>query len=139
MMIHTHAQPDHNGMAAVTASNNGCVVKQIRYVGGGVACRRRAGTGRERARRRPTGHGGINALRETFRDEDAVRVHPIITHGGDLVNVIPSDVRLETYVRGKTTDVIDAASATVDRALRAGAMALGAEVEIRSLPAICRW
>ncbi|MCY4114578.1 MAG: amidohydrolase [Chloroflexi bacterium] len=134
MMIHTHAQPDANGMAAVTASNNGCVVKQIRYVG--VASH--AGAAPERGVNAlyaaQLGMAGINALRETFRDEDAVRVHPIITHGGDLVNVIPADVRLETYVRGKTTDVIDAASATVDRALRAGAMALGAEVEIRNLP-----
>ena len=134
MMIHTHAQPEANGMAAVNTSNNGCVVKQIRYVG--VASH--AGAAPERGVNAlyaaQLGMAGINALRETFRDEDAVRVHPIITHGGDLVNVIPADVRLETYVRGKTTDVIDAASATVDRALRAGAMALGAEVEIRSLP-----
>ena len=33
MMIHTHAEPDANGMAAVNTSNNGCVVKQIRYQG----------------------------------------------------------------------------------------------------------
>ena len=134
MMIHTHAQPEDNGMAAVTATNNGCVVKQIRYVG--VASH--AGAAPERGVNAlyaaQLGMAGINALRETFRDEDAVRVHPIITHGGDLVNVIPADVRLETYVRGKTTDVIDAASATVDRALRAGAMALDAAVEIRNLP-----
>ena len=61
-------------------------------------------------------------------------MHPIITRGGDLVNVIPSDVTLETYVRGKTTDAIDAAAAKVDRALKAGALALGAEVEIITLP-----
>ena len=134
MMIHTHAEPDANGMAAVNTSNNGCVVKQIRYQG--VASH--AGAAPERGVNAlyaaQLGMAGINALRETFRDEDAVRVHPIITRGGDLVNVIPADVRLETYVRGKSTDVVDAASATVDRALRAGAMALGAEVEILTLP-----
>ena len=73
-------------------------------------------------------------MRETFRDDDAIRVHPIITRGGDLVNVIPADVTLETYVRGKTTDAIDAAAVKVDRALKAGALALGAEVEIITLP-----
>jgi len=36
----------------------------------------------------------INAIRETFRDEDTIRVHPIITRGGSQVNVIPADVRL---------------------------------------------
>src|SRR5712692_4041115 len=41
----------------------------------------------------------INTLRETFRDEDTIRVHPILTHGGSQVNVIPGEARLETYVR----------------------------------------
>ena len=38
---------------------------------------------------------GLQALglnRETFRDEDCVRVHPIITKGGNLVNVIPDEM-----------------------------------------------
>jgi metal-dependent amidase/aminoacylase/carboxypeptidase family protein len=77
---------------------------------------------------------GINAIRETFRDEDTIRVHPIITHGGSQVNVIPGDVRIETYVRGRTVDAIMAANTRVDRALRAGALALGAKVEIETLP-----
>ena len=72
--------------------------------------------------------------RETFRDEDSIRVHPIITRGGELVNVIPSEVTIETYVRGKTVEAIAAAERNVDRALRAGALALGAQVEIRTLP-----
>lgn len=76
----------------------------------------------------------INAVRETFRDEDTIRVHPIMTHGGSQVNVIPADVRLETFVRGKTLDAIADADRKVDRALRAGALALGAKVEIETLP-----
>ncbi len=76
----------------------------------------------------------INAIRETFRDEDTVRVHPIMTHGGSQVNVIPADVRLETFVRAKTLETIADADAKVDRALRAGALALGAVVEIETLP-----
>ncbi len=61
-------------------------------------------------------------------------MHPIITKGGDIVNVIPAEVRLETYVRGRTNEAIMAANEKVDRALRAGAMALGAKVEIQTLP-----
>src|SRR5207244_3660921 len=67
---------------------------------------------------------GINAIRETFRDEDTVRVHPILTHGGSQVNVIPGEARLETYVRGRTLEAIREANTRVDRALRAGALAL---------------
>lgn len=134
MMIHTHSRPDENGMASVTASNNGCVVKQIRYVGKAAHAGGAPHLGVNALYAAHIGLAAINAVRETFRDDDAIRVHPIITRGGDLVNVIPSDVTLETYVRGKTTDAIDVAAAKVDRALKAGALALGAEVEIITLP-----
>ena len=76
----------------------------------------------------------INAQRETFQEKDFIRVHPIVTKGGDIVNVIPAEVRLETYVRGRTNDAIMSANEKIDRALRAGAMAMGAKVEIQTLP-----
>jgi metal-dependent amidase/aminoacylase/carboxypeptidase family protein len=75
----------------------------------------------------------IHAQRETFRDDDTIRVHPIITKGGQAVNVVPSDVRLETFVRGKTLDAIKDANAKVDRALKAGALAIGAKVKVLTL------
>jgi metal-dependent amidase/aminoacylase/carboxypeptidase family protein len=50
------------------------------------------------------------------------------------VNVIPNDVRFETMVRGKTAEAIEDAGRKVDRALRAGALAMGAQVEITTLP-----
>ncbi|CAB1058753.1 N-acyl-L-amino acid amidohydrolase (EC [Olavius sp. associated proteobacterium Delta 1] len=132
-MIHTHGSPELK-KAAVLKSCNGCIVKLIRYRG--LAAH--AGS---------SPHKGINALnaahlalaaihtqRETFKDEDAIRVHPIITRGGELVNVVPADVRLETFVRGRTNEAIMNANTKVDRALRAGAMAIGARVEINTLP-----
>ena len=61
-------------------------------------------------------------------------MHPILTHGGSQVNVIPGQARLEMYVRGKTAEGILDASRKVDRALRAGALALGATVEIETVP-----
>jgi metal-dependent amidase/aminoacylase/carboxypeptidase family protein len=63
-----------------------------------------------------------------------VRVHPIITRGGDLVSVIPADVRMETFVRASRTEALIDADHKVDRALRAGAMALGATLELTTLP-----
>lgn len=75
----------------------------------------------------------IDAQRETFPPTDDVRVHPIVTRGGDLVNVVPSDVRIETYVRANNTDGILNAAVKVDRSFQAGADAIGAEVEITKL------
>lgn len=92
-------------------------------------------------------HEGINALhaamlglsalayqRETFRDEDHVRIHPILTQGGDLVNVVPDCAVVETLVRAKTVEALRHADAVVDRAFRSGAMGLGAKVRIDTVP-----
>src|SRR4029450_11577632 len=55
--------------------------------------------------------------------------------GGSQVNVIPGEVRLETYVRGRSVEAILDANKKVGRAFRAGALALGAEGGIERLPA----
>ncbi len=80
---------------------------------------------------------GLSALaynRETFRDEDCVRVHPILTKGGDLVNVVPDEAILETLVRGKTLEAFADASEKTDRSFKAGAMAMGAGYSIETMP-----
>lgn len=80
---------------------------------------------------------GLQALalnRETFRDEDCVRVHPILTRGGDLVNVVPEKAVIETLVRAKTLDAMKDASRKTDRSFRAGALALGADITIDTMP-----
>lgn len=76
----------------------------------------------------------IHAQRETFRDDDHIRVHPILREGGTVVNTVPDRALLETYVRGASFDAILDASAKVDRALAAGAIAVGARVRVENLP-----
>lgn len=76
----------------------------------------------------------IHALRETFRDEDHVRIHPIITKGGDMVNTVPADVRMESYVRAASLDALADANAKVNRAIRGVSYALGTDAEILDLP-----
>jgi len=133
MMIHTTPQPEMK-KAGVSASNNGCIVKTVRYIGRASHAGGAPHLGINALYAANIGLMAINAVRETFRDEDSIRVHPIITHGGSQVNVIPGEVRMETYVRGKTVEAILEANTRVDRALRAGALALGAKVEIETLP-----
>ena len=133
MMIHTTPRPEE-GKAGVPASNNGCIVKTVRYVGRAAHAGGAPHMGINALYAAHIGLMAINAVRETFRDEDTIRVHPIITHGGSQVNVIPGEVRIETYVRGRSMEAIFDANVKVDRALRAGALALGAKVEIETLP-----
>lgn len=133
MMIHTHSDPNFKN-ASVSVSCNGCVAKMIRFIGKAA----HAGVAPHKAinalNAAHVALTSINVQREMFQDEDSVRVHPIITKGGDLVNVVPAEVKMETYVRGKTLTAIIDANSKVDRALRAGAMAVGAQVEIETLP-----
>jgi len=132
-MIHTHGSPELK-KAAVVQSCNGCIVKLIRYTGLAAHAGSSPHKGINALNAAHIALAAIHAQREMFKDEDAIRVHPIITKGGDLVNVVPADVRLETFVRGKTNDAIMDANIKVDRALRAGALAIGAGVEINTLP-----
>jgi amidohydrolase len=133
MMIHATPRPEE-GKLAVPMSNNGCVVKTVRYIGRASHAGGAPHLGINALYAAQIGLMAINAIRETFRDEDTIRVHPIITHGGSQVNVIPGEVRLETFVRGKSLEAIADADRKVDRALRAGALALGSTVEIETLP-----
>ena len=72
----------------------------------------------------------IAYLRETFKEEDAIRVHYVITEGGAGVNSVPDRVVIDMYIRARTLDAIKDVDAKVDRALRGGALAIGAGVEI---------
>ncbi len=129
MMV--HAQGNSPSEAAFTVGPGmGFVAKKINFIG-------------KAAHAGGAPHEGINALnaamaammcihaaRETFRDEDKIRVHPIITNGGELVNVVPDLVTMETYVRGATPKAVKDASEKVDRAIRGACIAIGAECEI---------
>lgn len=76
---------------------------------------------------------GIHANRPTFRDTDRVRIHPIISNGGDLVNVIPDKAVIETYVRAANPAALVDACQKVDNAAQAGALAIAAECEIENI------
>ena len=118
----------------IGATHNGVIAKFIRYKGKESHAGGAPHFGINALNAAMIGLLGIHAQRETFRDEDCIRVHPIITKGGDLVNVVPADVRIETFVRGRNVEAMQDANKKVNRALEAGAMAIGAKVEILDLP-----
>lgn len=118
----------------INEGSNGFLGKTVRYVGREAHAGWAPHEGVNALNAALLGLMGIHAQRETFRDQDHIRVHPIITKGGDLVNIVPSDVRLELYVRGRNIEAIADANTKVNRALKAGALAVGAEVEIEEIP-----
>jgi amidohydrolase len=133
MMVHTTSLKE-DGHLAVGGTNNGMVAKFVRFLGHAAHAGGAPDRGLNALYAAHVAMAGINALRETFRDDDHVRVHPIITRGGDVVNAIPAEVRMELFCRAGTVEAIEKTHAKVDRALKAGALALGCAVEITTLP-----
>jgi metal-dependent amidase/aminoacylase/carboxypeptidase family protein len=76
----------------------------------------------------------LNSLRETFKEEDLVRLHSIITKGGDAVNAVPDEVVIESYVRAANSKALKAANQKVNRAISAAAAANGCVARIEDVP-----
>ena len=133
MMLHTTSNPVEKQMC-ISNTNNGTVAKRIQFIGRASHAGGAPHLGINALNAATMALTAINFNRETFRDEDSIRVHPIITKGGEAVSAVPADVRMETVVRGRTLEALMDANTKVDRALRAGAMAVGARVKIQTIP-----
>ena len=131
-MIHTSGAPSNTG--SVPRGSNGCISKEIIFSGVAAHAGGAPDKGINALYAANLAMNAINALRETFRDDDHIRIHPIVTHGGVVVNAIPDYVRLESYIRGATLDAILAANEKVNRAVAACAAAMGAKVLIKDRP-----
>ena len=94
MMMHSQANMPQKAVA-IGSSSNGFVGKTVQYIGKSAHAANAPHEGINALNAACLGLMGINALRETFREQDIIRVHPIITKGGDLVNNVPADVRME--------------------------------------------
>jgi amidohydrolase len=135
MMTHTsNKRGDADSILNIGGTNNGTVSKSIKFIGKASHAGGAPHNGINALNAANLAMAGIHFQRETFQEKDTIRIHPIITRGGAAVSSVPADVRMETYVRGSTIEGFLDASEKVDRALRAGAMAIGAEVEIITLP-----
>lgn len=132
MMIHAL---NLQGKSILTSGKgNGFIGKKVKFIGKEAHAGGAPQDGINALNAAMLALNNIHAQRETFPESERIRVHPIITKGGDIVNVIPADVRMELYVRGRTIPGIVKANEKVNRSLKAGAMAIGAEVEIEEIP-----
>lgn len=132
--IMMHALDLGSKKALVAPKGNGFVGKNIRFIGKESHAGSAPEKGVNALNAAVLAMNNINAQRETFAEADRVRVHPIITKGGDIVNIVPADVRMESYVRARNIEAIKKANEKVDRSLKAGAMAVGADVKITDIP-----
>ena len=137
LMQHTFSSENEGNdliKASAAATNNGFIGQEIHFIGKESHAGGAPHKGINALSAANLALAAINAQRDTFKESDYIRVHPIITKGGDLVNTVPANVRVETYVRGSNIEGIQDAAEKVTRSWKAGAMAMGAEVEIKTMP-----
>ncbi|MBE6959082.1 MAG: amidohydrolase, partial [Ruminococcaceae bacterium] len=127
-MVHT------SSACGVRPGNVGCLAKKITYKGVAAHAGGSPWDGRNALYAATCGLNAVNAIRETFREQDIIRVHPIITSGGAMVNAIPDTVTLESYVRGSTFEGICLANQRVNQALCGAALSVGCNVDIEDIP-----
>ena len=132
LMVHT----DNNNDYDFTCQDgfNGIIAKILTYKGRSSHAGGSPEDGINAQYAATLGLDGCNALRETFCDEDHIRFHPILKGVKSAVNIIPDEMRIESYTRGKGLDAYVSANRKLNRALAAGAVAMGAQLHICDMP-----
>lgn len=75
----------------------------------------------------------MGLMRETFREEDHVRLHNVIWKAGDVINSVPDEAIVETKVRAASLDKICEITDMVNRAYAGSAYAFGGKIEMEKL------
>lgn len=71
----------------------------------------------------------MGLMRETFREEDHVRLHNVIRKAGDVINSVPDEAVIETKVRAAFLEKIEEITDMVNRAYDGAAYAFGGRIE----------
>ena len=134
LQMHVAVTEKPNGFYGSGASCNGFIGKIVEYNGKAAHAAGCPDKGINALNAAMLGMMGVNAIRDRFREDEYVRFHPILTNAGDLVNVVPDHVTMESYVRAASIDGMKRYNDDINRALRAGADAIGAECVIHDMP-----
>lgn len=123
MMVHTTM----NGLICPKGSN-GALIKYATFTGKSAHAGGSPHKGINALYAATTALSAGNALRETFQEKDTVRNHPIMTKGGNVVNAIPDEVRIESYLRAATVEAMYSEGKKINRAYAGCAAAMGCGV-----------
>ena len=134
MQMHVETADTPTGEMNLGSTSNGFVAKLIEYHGKIAHAAAAPHEGINALNAALMGVMGVHAIRETFKESDYFRFHPIINQGGTLVNCVPDYVQVESYVRASNIQAIVDGNQRVNRALKAGGDAVGATCVIYDLP-----
>lgn len=127
--IHSLPAPYRIG---ICTSMNGFQVKNITMRGKGAHAAGAPSEGINALDATNLAMSAVNAWRATFREEDHIRVTPVISKAENSINIIPDEVVVNMLVRAKTIEGISDAAEKVDRAFSGAAYAMNAKAEIKS-------
>ena len=133
MMMHT-AAGDGSPRITVGGTSNAHIVHHVRFIGRSSHAGGAPEKGINALQAAMLALNAINAQRDTLQERHVVRIHGIITKGGSAVNAVPDDVVYEGRVRAMVPEALADVNEKVLRCYRAGALAVGADVEITSIP-----
>ena len=128
-MVHT-SYGEVGDFEPANLGDNGCVFKNVTFLGKSAHAGFAPDRGINALYAANLAMNAINALRETFREADYIRTHPIITGGGSVVNAIPSVVTVENQVRASNMESLVATNEKINRAMAGAAAAMGAQLKI---------
>ncbi len=127
---HVHMTDCREDILAGNVACNGFMCKTVRIHGKAAHAAAAPFNGINALNAAALGLSALGMLRETFREEDTVRVHANIVDGGKALNVVPDLAVVELQIRANNIAALDKTAADVERAFKGCAEALGATAEI---------
>ena len=134
IVIHLHAMGEGKYKFSVGSDLSGFVYKKIVFKGKAAHAAVAPHLGINALNAYVLFNNAINMLRETFREDDAIRIHGFISDGGQTVNSIPERIVYECYVRSNNSKALLDTAKKVDEAAKHSAKAIGASCTIKTMP-----
>lgn len=134
LFIHLHTMGEGKYHFSLNSALSGFVYKQITFHGKATHAAVAPHNGINALNAFVLFDNAINMLRETFKEEDYIRIHGILSQGGQTVNSIPAKTVYECYVRALDPNILRTTAARVDNAAKYCAKAIGASATIKTTP-----
>ncbi len=134
LFIHLHTMGEGPYHFSLNSSLAGFIYKEITFKGKATHAAMAPDKGINALNAFVLFDNAINMLRETFKEEDYIRLHGILSTGGQTVNSIPEKTVYECYVRATSEEALKQTAAKVDNAAKHCAKAIGASATIKSTP-----
>lgn len=124
----------HSAGGYAYGTHNGFITKKVTFKG--FSCHAASpGGGISALHAMTLAQSAVGLLRERWAGMNpTVRIHGIVTAGGDVVNIIPDKCKMEFLLRADKIDTLKVLHKEFDRAMNGAALAVGAGVEVETIP-----